>query len=253
VSTPSTPPTPPSPTTAAILDQASRLTPADLAQLGAALARFREQRGFGLGLVLSNGAPEAGGQQAKAQYEAWRGDGTLPKVCAVFLVAGNHFYWHYQNEVRDKLTFDQVKAVWLPLIEQPPGTALAAFVAALSGDAPATVPPSTSSTPPTTSTPPPLPGDAPPGLADRTAQLEAALRAGDVAKVLPCLFPDLRASCEQLFQRRPDAMAALARLLATRRFAAQSGDVAEFSATDQGHRYSLVFLRRDGQWLLAEF
>ena len=273
--TPAPTPTPTPPTTApattggggpglsrAFTDETGTLSAAQVQLIRAQLYRLQQEQGWGLGIVWAT--PDGIETKAKQYRDQWVAQAWLPPVSGVFVASGNQWYWQYNSQLAKVLTFQQVDAAWQAVRQEPPETALPAFVARLGGWSLANtptngtrVPPAdTPVTPPTPTTPPVANDPSTPGTSrveTAVAGVVQALKAGNAKVATGYLHPDLQAAYGQALAQHPELMAKLATLLSTRRFVMQAGSTAEYEVTDGGRKYPVTFLLVDGRWVLSSF
>ena len=242
---PATPPGPtgalPEPATAPIIDELLVLSAEQKQQLAADLAALRA-KGIALGLVVARNQPADGGVYRTRLVAS----GQLPQLSGVLIDCARAYVLQYDSRFPQLLTTDAVNRAWSAASALPQGVRLLAVTQALrSGSGGGSV-----SKP--VEVPTPVAGGTGSAAGD-VAALEAALRARDAAKALAGLAPDAAARCRELFAQRPETMAQLAALLATRRLVAERARIAEYEVTDQGRRFAVTFELVDGRWCLSRF
>lgn len=233
----------PKPATEPILDEVGVLSAVDREQLADGLARLRA-RGIALGLVVSATVPT----DAAPYRQRFIDRKQLPQLSAVLVDYADRYVFAYDTRFADLLSPAKVGAAWKQQSALPAGKRLLAVMEGLLSGRVVSNP-----VDPVKPIDPVKPPVSTGSLAGDGSALEAALKARDVAGATSLLAPEAATRCRTLFTQRPEAMAQLATVLATRRLVAQGARMAEYEVTDAGRRYPCIFELIDGRWCLSRF
>jgi hypothetical protein len=98
----------------------------------------------------------------------------------------------------------------------------------------------------------PVPTDTPATIDAGVKNIEDAFRTGSPEAALKLVAPAKRSVYQPIFAAHRAELPRLATLLATRKFVATNGAYAEFTVTEAGHSFPVIFLRAEGTWCLLE-
>jgi len=93
----------------------------------------------------------------------------------------------------------------------------------------------------------------PSDLEEVIRQLEAALKSGDVEKVLTMVEPMDREKYNSIFKSHPEALSSIGAMIATRKLVFMGDSYAEFLVTEKESSYPMIFEKIDAAWCLSDF
>lgn len=82
-------------------------------------------------------------------------------------------------------------------------------------------------------------------------QIEAAFKEKNIDKAVSLVHPESRERYKELFTKNSEKLEKISVLLESRKPLYQSESYAEYQVTDKGKKYTIIFQKVDGQWMLV--